>query len=150
MASTNSFRMATSYSDTFRLPALSSLSLHRMSSTRHTLVIFTAWYSYPPPAKARRALHKRTSFSLLGAAMRPSRCVWLECAASLLERGEHIRSGSALPTGWNSSLLSSVLTAPFSPSSRGRISYMQVARTDTYAFGTCRPRRSSGRSLFRR
>ena len=61
-----------------------------MSSTRPTLVMCTAWCSYPPPAKVRLALLKKTSFSLLGAAMRLSRCVWLECATIPLEPGEDI------------------------------------------------------------
>lgn len=46
----------------------------------------TAWYLYPPHAKARPAPHRKTSFSLLGAAMRLSRCVSLECAPITLER----------------------------------------------------------------
>ncbi len=121
-----------------------------MSSTRRIMAMCTVWYSYLPPAKARPARHRKTSSSLLGAEMRLSRCVWFECTFDPLEHGEDIRSGSACPTDWSSSPPSSALTVPFSPSSRKRIYYMRVARTDMYAFGTCRSRRSFVRSSFKR
>ncbi len=53
----------------------SSIFRHRMSSTRPTTVMYTAWYSYLPPAKARRTRRAMTFFSLPGAAMRLSRFV---------------------------------------------------------------------------
>jgi hypothetical protein len=85
--------MATSRSLTPRLPARSSISRRRMSLTRLTMVMSTAWHSCLPPEKVRPPQPAKTSCSLPGAVMRQSRCVAQKCHKSLEDAWDIVVTG---------------------------------------------------------